>query len=387
MVLGVRKEFSPFYFIGLDMSTLVFDNTSRIMVVAPHPDDETIATGGLLQQAVDAGAAVRIIFITSGENNPWAQRFFEYRWHIGEEDCVRFGRLRKLEAIAALRTLGIDTDDAIFLGFPDQGITQLLLKNDPKIIQCLTDEIARWQPTFLVGPSSLDLHPDHSAAAVLIDIVLDRLKHCSRPKRVEYRVHAREKKQRTLEQFSSPLTDRQQEIKRQAILCHVSQVKLQRRKLLAKAQSHEEFLCVSETPSNFCGYHPVRNAQYHDDNLELELSLKPHLGAFGQPSIHLVSWDDNQRNTSLVILFADSLPISKGFRQVKIQDYLTGSIVAGGSYHGNYRGGILRLPLANIVVCGRLFSKLERRFGFFDEAGWRELPVAQKSDLKKEMFE
>jgi LmbE family N-acetylglucosaminyl deacetylase len=360
------------------MSALVIDKTSRIMVVAPHPDDETIVTGGLLQQAVDAGAAVRIVFITSGENNPWPQRVLEHRWHIGEKDRIRWGQLRRLEAIAALRTLGIVPDDTIFLGFPDQGITQLLLKNDPQIIECLINEIRRWQPTFLVGPSSLDIHPDHSAAAVLMDIVLDRLNHCSRPKRVECLVHTREKKQRASECLSLPLTDRQQEIKRQAILCHVSQVNLQRRKLLAKAQSHEEFLCVSETPPDFCGYHPVRSAQYHDGNLQLELSLKPHPGAFGRPSIYLVSWDDNQRSTSLVILFAEGMPIRKGLRQVKIQDYLTGSILAGGSYQGNCRGGLLRLPLANSVVRGRLFSKLERRFGFFDEAGWRELPVVRE---------
>jgi LmbE family N-acetylglucosaminyl deacetylase len=376
--LGFRKGFLPFYYIGPDMSTLVFDKTSRIMVVAAHPDDETIATGGLLQQAVDAGAAVRIVFITSGENNPWAQRIFEYRWHIGEKDRVRFGQLRQLEAIAALRTLGIAPDDTIFLGFPDQGITQLLIKNDPKIVECLTDEIRRWQPTLLVGPSSLDLHPDHSAVAVLIALVLDRLKHSSQPKRVEYLVHTRGKKHQALEYVSLPLTDRQQEIKRQAILCHVSQVKLQRRKLLAKAQSHEEFLCVSETPPNFCGYPPVRSAQYHDDNLQLELSLKPHLGAFGQPSIYLVGWDGHQMSSIFVTLPAISLLPCKKWRQVKIQDCLTGSILAGGSYLGNCRGGLLRLPLAYVGTYGRLFAKLERRFGFFDEAGWRELPVAHE---------
>ena len=43
----------------------------RLLVVAPHPDDETIAAGGLIQSALHAGAAVRVLFATDGDNNPW----------------------------------------------------------------------------------------------------------------------------------------------------------------------------------------------------------------------------------------------------------------------------------------------------------------------------
>jgi LmbE family N-acetylglucosaminyl deacetylase len=55
----------------------------RVMVLAPHPDDETLATTGLLQQAVSAGAAVRVLFVTDGDNNLWPQRAVERRWQIG----------------------------------------------------------------------------------------------------------------------------------------------------------------------------------------------------------------------------------------------------------------------------------------------------------------
>ena len=42
---------------------------ARVLVLAPHPDDETFGAGGLIQQAVTAGAALRVVFATDGENN------------------------------------------------------------------------------------------------------------------------------------------------------------------------------------------------------------------------------------------------------------------------------------------------------------------------------
>jgi hypothetical protein len=37
----------------------------RVLVIAPHPDDETLATGGLLQRSMAAGGAVRVVFVTT----------------------------------------------------------------------------------------------------------------------------------------------------------------------------------------------------------------------------------------------------------------------------------------------------------------------------------
>src|SRR5229473_1437708 len=97
----------------------------RVMVLAPHPDDETLVTGGLLQQAVAAGAAVRVIFATDGDNNPWPQRVIERRWRITPADRARWGTRRRGEALAALTCLGVPTESAVFLGYPDQGLTRI----------------------------------------------------------------------------------------------------------------------------------------------------------------------------------------------------------------------------------------------------------------------
>ena len=57
----------------------VFSGQTRLLVVAPHPDDETIATGLLIQQVKEAGGEVQILLLTAGDNNPWPQRWLERR--------------------------------------------------------------------------------------------------------------------------------------------------------------------------------------------------------------------------------------------------------------------------------------------------------------------
>ena len=92
------------------------------MLIAPHPDDEALACSVILQQAVRAGAAIRVVYVTDGDNNPWPQRALERRWRLSASDRKRWGKLRRSEALAALRDLGIHPSDVQFLGLPDQGL-------------------------------------------------------------------------------------------------------------------------------------------------------------------------------------------------------------------------------------------------------------------------
>ena len=48
---------------------LTFKAADRLLVFAPHPDDETLATGELIQLARESGASVRVVFGTDGDNN------------------------------------------------------------------------------------------------------------------------------------------------------------------------------------------------------------------------------------------------------------------------------------------------------------------------------
>lgn len=93
----------------------------RILVMAPHPDDETIATGGLIQEAVGLDLPVRVCFFTMGDNNE-ISFLFTRKHPVLMPGAVRaMGTLRQNEAIAAATQLGLSTNDLVFLGYPDYG--------------------------------------------------------------------------------------------------------------------------------------------------------------------------------------------------------------------------------------------------------------------------
>ena len=93
----------------------------RIIIFAPHPDDETLGCGGIIQQAVAMKLPVRIVWLTYGDNNEWS--FMLYRKHIVVmPEAVRLmGEVRHQEAVAAAKVLGVDTNQLAFLGYPDFG--------------------------------------------------------------------------------------------------------------------------------------------------------------------------------------------------------------------------------------------------------------------------
>src|ERR1700746_3506094 len=98
-----------------------FTAQSRLMLIAPHPDDESLACSIVVQRAVRAGARVRVIYATDGENNPWPQRASERKWRLTEFDRARWGQRRRQETLAALEALGVSGSSVYFLGLPDQG--------------------------------------------------------------------------------------------------------------------------------------------------------------------------------------------------------------------------------------------------------------------------
>ncbi len=172
------------------MRTFKITSKDRLLILAPHPDDESLATGGLIQRAVKAGAKVRVLFATDGDNNPWPQRFLERKLQITFTDRARWGRRRRKEALAALDLLGLPKGSARFLGLPDQGITNLLMRAEEGVLFTLWAEIEEWEPTtFRRCPSATDAHPDHSALFVLVHLAMMRLEcsaanvplHYSRP--------------------------------------------------------------------------------------------------------------------------------------------------------------------------------------------------------------
>ncbi|MBA2435463.1 MAG: PIG-L family deacetylase [Chthoniobacterales bacterium] len=354
------------------MNLPLLTSRSRVMLFAPHPDDESLATGVFLQRAVAAGAAVRVVYATDGERNGWPQRVLEGKVRIGESDRRRWGARRQAEALAALQTLGVARECVEFLSLPDQGVTDLLLAGCDETVRRLADVIRFWEPTHLLIPSAADTHPDHSGLAVLLGVAIDdHLPPQHEMTQLHYLVHGASQSfaREAHELFSSPL---EKKLKRRAIVSHVTQVALSRRRFLAYAKRPERFMIGGREAMRACDG-PIHSflRERNELHLHVAFTLKP-LRAEGA-SLYLLGHDGNGDLRRL----RTTLP----GRSVKIDliDCATGAIACIGRYQGDAFSGEILLPLHGFVTSRAIFVKLDRRVWFFDEAGWIEIaaPVAQ----------
>ncbi|AWN23874.1 hypothetical protein DKM44_12085 [Deinococcus irradiatisoli] len=169
--------------------------SGRVLFVSPHPDDETLAAGGILQDVMARGGQVYVVFLTSGDGFEWDARATIRDFTVSHADMLRLGLRRMNEARAAAQALGIPKDHLFFLGFPDQGLTAISLQNylvpytsshtgvnrvpyagtlapgRPYTGQELDRQLAavydRVKPDTVLAPSVQDGHPDHRTAAYL----------------------------------------------------------------------------------------------------------------------------------------------------------------------------------------------------------------------------
>jgi LmbE family N-acetylglucosaminyl deacetylase len=111
----------------------------RLLVLAPHPDDEVIGCGGLVALHLRQGRPVHVVVATDGAQAGDASQ-------------------RESESRAALALLGDATIE--FLRFPDRE-----LANAGELGERLAAILREWKPDLIAVPSPLEIHPDHIALA------------------------------------------------------------------------------------------------------------------------------------------------------------------------------------------------------------------------------
>ena len=340
------------------------------MVIVPHPDDEALATGGLLLQASDAGAAIRLIFVTSGDNNPWPQRVIEHRWRITDADRLRWGARRRRESLAALACLGISTESTIFLDYTDQGITETLLTRSEGFLVRLTKEINDWRPTLLVTSSELDIHPDHSALAILVRFAISRLDlPQSSLTKMSFLIHSCKPEPSLHNIANIRLLPEQQKRKREAILCHVTQLKLSQKRLLAFALDLEKFIIEPNAGNDS---HPVRQADVVNNTLRLKIVMNSNSKALGRTILYLIFYDPENGNMRCFVA-----RVPRKSAEVNVYDLASGTVISRAYFSGSWYQGEMILPQSSFLPMKTVFVKLKCQFGFFDEAGWKEIPLSQ----------
>ena len=354
-----------------------FTSRSRLLLFAPHPDDESLACSILLQRAVRAGAAVRVVYVTDGDDNPWPQRVLERKWRLNDTDRRRWGRLRRTEALAALRVLGVNGSDVRFLALPDQKLTPLLMCNCQSAIARFGAIIADWKPTDLLVPSISDTHPDHSALAVMFRLALSESFSDSvatgQMAVWSYVVHGRGP---AFFDCAETICQSRIEaaIKLRAIRCHKTQLKLSRKRFLGYAGRPERLVKLTARDKTVADG-SITSVFRLPDSLRVEVRLSPKAMRMSEPALFVFGRDKAGAWRCV------TLRVPARSSRIKVLDSASLDCIAEAQYSGNALAGELTIPISIFSSASAIFVKLERRSWFFDEAGWLELPPVESQPI------
>ncbi len=98
-----------------------------VLVFAPHPDDEVLGAGGMVQRSLESGKRVRIVFATNGDGYPQAASALTHNPipSLREADYLGLAAARQHEAISADGILGVKAASLIFLAYPDSVLAEV----------------------------------------------------------------------------------------------------------------------------------------------------------------------------------------------------------------------------------------------------------------------
>ncbi|MHB8442917.1 MAG: PIG-L family deacetylase [Patescibacteria group bacterium] len=273
------------YCVVLKKEDSVFMNTDVLLLIAPHPDDESLSSAGMIQRAISSGANVIVVFITNGDGFKIATKRSNLTRKLSPNIYKDFALLRQNEAIAALLKLGVKKDDIIFLGFPDDGLKSLYTANfknpftskttkeekvpyensykygdqytGENLLDSLSTIIRTYKPTHIVYPNSKDNHKDHSYTSLFVKKAIEKENLII--KELTYLIHFRGWPQYNIQNHKKyaripkafrekeillnfELTDEEISKKKKSLLSHKTQVKLIKPFFLAFTKKNEVFI-------------------------------------------------------------------------------------------------------------------------------------------------
>src|SRR5438128_1112363 len=122
---------------------------NRILVLSPHPDDESIGCGGTLRKHIVEGDTVHVIFLTSGERGG----------HGMPPEQTK--RVREQEAKDAASILGYESLE--FWRIPNGK-----LRVTKHAVEQLQLKLKDWKPDIIYVTHDGEMHPEHRAAARIV---------------------------------------------------------------------------------------------------------------------------------------------------------------------------------------------------------------------------
>jgi LmbE family N-acetylglucosaminyl deacetylase len=178
------------------------DATTSLLVISPHPDDETLCCAGAILRVLRAGGRAAVVWLTSGDAARFDLVLMSRSLFPSAAVGRELGAQRMGEARAAGTRLGVPAAGHLFLGYPDGGLSALLgahraapytspttgaaavpypdalYPGHPYTGESLERDLLalleRVQPTLILAPTPLDAHADHRAAGLLTQTLSTR---------------------------------------------------------------------------------------------------------------------------------------------------------------------------------------------------------------------
>lgn len=192
---------------------------SSAVVMAPHPDDESLGCGGTIALLRQNGVPVSVIFVSDGSmSHPSSKKY----------PTDRLVALREKEAINALQILGVEASSVRFLRLKDGAVP---MRGEPDFaegVDAIFKAIKTLQPAALFVPWRRDPHKDHRATAAMVQAALES--YASKIEVLEYFVWLWERSGPEDLPLENECLIRSVniasviELKQKAVMAHVSQV-------------------------------------------------------------------------------------------------------------------------------------------------------------------
>ena len=171
MISGVDKV----HFLEKMARSANLDQMGTTLVIAPHPDDESLGCGGTIALLRQRGHSVHVLFVSDGTmSHPNSPNY----------PADRLRQLRESEALEALLILDVPTENVVFMRQKD---TQVAMPNSPVFANAVSfvDNLLRSvSPTTVLVPWRRDPHRDHRASWQLLSASLAKLP--AQPRVLEY---------------------------------------------------------------------------------------------------------------------------------------------------------------------------------------------------------
>ena len=158
----------------IDPSTVTAE---RILVVAPHPDDESLGCGGLIATLARLGRSFHFLFVTDGGAS-----------HPGSASWSRSVLMaqREVEASEALARLGAHEEGRTFLRLPDAAMPPCGSPANQSAQAAVVSLLADFRPDLVLMPWRRDPHCDHRDSWALLQQAMAEAGQ--RPQTLEYAI-------------------------------------------------------------------------------------------------------------------------------------------------------------------------------------------------------